>query len=249
MRMFLTGLFLMLALTPPVQALTLAAASSLRLAMPELTTAFEAQYPDTKVTVIFGASGKLTTQILNGAPYDLFLSANTAYPQRLADEGATTTAPQVYGLGRLVLWHQDGSQPALKPSDLTSDTIRHIAIAQPRHAPYGQRAKEALQSLGLWQQLQPKLVYGENIGQAAAMVESGAADAGFIAWSLTFAPELAGRPLTLIDASLHQPLSMAMVITRYGAGNEAAQQFRTFMASREAADILRQFGFEDARDQ
>ncbi|MFL1485527.1 molybdate ABC transporter substrate-binding protein [Marinobacter sp. LN3S78] len=244
MRIVLTACLLLLSLASPAHALTIAAASSLRLAMPELTQAFEQQYPDASVTVVFGASGKLASQVLNGAPYDLFLSADTGYPERLAGEGVTATDPETYAEGRLVLWHHDPQREALTPPDLTGDDIRRIAIAQPRHAPYGQRAKEALQALALWEPLQPKLVYGENIGQTAAMVESGAADAGLIAWSLTFAPDLAGREFTLIDDRLHQPLAMAMVITGRGGSSEEARQFRSFMVSEAAAAILGRFGFE-----
>lgn len=246
MRTTLLSCLLMLALATsvPAQALTIAAAASLRQVMPALTSAFQQQFPDTPVRVIVGASGKLTTQILNGAPFDLLLSADTAYPEQLHRQGATAASPAVYAIGRLALWHHDPQRPALSLADLTTDAITHIAIAQPRHAPYGQRAREALQALGLWQRLQPKLVFGENIGQTAAMVESGAAEAGLIAWSLTFAPELAGRPFTLVDDRLHQPLTMAMVITRQGGNDPASNHFQTFMTSPGAAAILRRGGFD-----
>lgn len=246
MRIVLLCCLLLLSLVPVARAdtLTIAAASSLRLAMPELKEAFEQKHPIFSVTVVYGASGKLATQILNGAPYDVFLSADTGYPEHLANRDATATDPQVYAVGRLVLWPHGSRQTALTPSDLTDDDIRKIAIAQPRHAPYGQRAMEALQALDLWQPLQPKLVYGENIGQTAALVESGGADAGLIAWSLTFAPDLAGRTFTLIDDSLHQPLAMAMVTTRQGGDSGGASLFRTFMASDTATAILGRFGFE-----
>lgn len=235
-------LFLLVA--TPAHALTIAAASSLRMAMPELEEAFRERNPGTDVRVIFGASGKLATQIVNGAPYDVFLSADTGYPQQLVRLDAASSTPDIYARGRLVLWHTDPQRDALLPSDLADDSIRRIAIAQPRHAPYGQRAREALQLLGLWQDVQAKLVYGENIGQTAAMVESGAADAGVIAWSLTYTPELTGRPFTLLPRDLHEPLTMAMVITSHGAGDPVSQRFREFMQSDEAGAILRQYGFE-----
>src|SRR5690554_5126592 len=164
----LCGLFLV---AFPAYALTVAAASSLRLVMPELESAFTERHPDTSLRVIFGASGKLATQILNGAPYHIYLAADDVYPQRLADEGAAVAPPIRYASGRLVLWSRDTAQGPLLPEALTSDRIRRIAIAQPRHAPYGQRAAEALKALGLWQRVEPRLVYGENIGQTTAMVE------------------------------------------------------------------------------
>lgn len=244
MRVALFCCLLALSSGGPAHALTVAAASSLRMAMPDLEQAFREHSPGTELRVIFGASGKLATQIVNGAPYHLFLSADTAYPQRLVQLEAAASEPEVYALGRLVLWHADPKRDALLPSDLGDDSIRRIAIAQPRHAPYGQRAREALQALGLWQDLQPKLVYGENIGQTAAMVESGAADAGLIAWSLTYTPELSGRPFTLLPRDLHEPLAMAMVVTNQGAEDPASRRFRDFMQSAEAGAILRQYGFE-----
>lgn len=237
----LCGLFL---IASSAHALTVAAASSLRLVMPELEAAFTERHPDTPLRVIFGASGKLATQILNGAPFHVYLAADDVYPQRLVDEGTAVAPPVRYGSGRLVLWSRDLAQGPLPPEALASDRIRRIAVAQPRHAPYGQRAVEALKALGLWQSVEPRLVYGENIGQTTAMVESGAADAGLIAWSLTFSPELADRPYTMIDRTLHRPLDMAMVITGEGQGEPGAQTFHAFMLSDEAQAILTQFGFE-----
>lgn len=244
LTMRLALLFGLLVLAFPGHALTIAAASSLRQVMPELEAAFEQQHPDTPIRVIHGASGKLATQILNGAPYDLFLSADDTYPRRLAEQGAGATEPEPYAVGRLALWQGDPQRPALMPEELAGSDIHKIAIAQPRHAPYGLRAREVLQALDLWQLLQPRLVYGENIGQTAGMVESGAADAGLIAWSLTFTPGLSGRPYTLIDQRLHSPLTMAMVITREGADLPEARRFHDFMLSTEAQAILVRYGFE-----
>lgn len=241
-RVLLWGLLALLTASP-AHALTIAAASSLRLVMPELEEAFQEQHPGSELRVIFGASGKLATQILNGAPYDVFLSADTAYPRTLAERDAAATEPEVYARGRLVLWPGERQQ-RLTLAGLASDDIHRVAIAQPRHAPYGQRAREVLEAYGLWQVLQPKLVYGENIGQTAAMVESGAADAGLIAWSLTFTPTWAQRPFTLINDDLHNPLSMAMVLTRHGADHPAAGEFLSFMRSERARTLLGRYGFE-----
>lgn len=244
MRFALLCCLLAVTATAPAHGLTIAAASSLRQAMPELEAAFAEQQPGTPLRIIYGASGKLATQILNGAPYDLFLSADTTYPRKLEAQEAVAAGPEVYAVGRLVLWHADPQREPLSPSDLASDSVRRIAIAQPRHAPYGQRARQALEALDLWQAVERKLVYGENIGQTAAMVESGAAEAGLIAWSLTFAPELAGRPFTLIDRHLHDPLAMAMVVTRQGGEKPEAGHFRDFLQSATARDILGRYGFE-----
>ncbi|SFR67367.1 molybdate transport system substrate-binding protein [Marinobacter daqiaonensis] len=244
MRIALVFSLLMLLFSTSVHALTIAAASSLRQAMGDLEEAFLEQHPDTGIRVIFGSSGKLTAQITNGAPYDVFLSADTAYPERLVALGAAASEPAIYARGRLVLWYREPDRTNPELAGLLDQDIRRIAIAQPRHAPYGQAALEVLGSAGLWQAVKPKLVYGENVGQAAAMVASGAADAGLIAWSLTHSPELAGRSFALINEDLHSPLAMAMVITRQGADNPDARNFSNFLQTITAQDILQQYGFQ-----
>jgi len=128
---------------------TIAAASDLRYALNEVIVEYRKQYPNHEPTVIYGSSGKMTTQIVNGAPYDIFFSADIGFPQKLHAEGFAVTEPAVYAIGRVVLWsaNHDASQLTLK--DLAADTFRRIAIAQPAHAPSGQRDKEAMQDAGV----------------------------------------------------------------------------------------------------
>ena len=223
--------------------LTIAAASDLRYALDDVAAAFRDAHADAQLRIIYGSSGKMTTQIINGAPYDLFFSADIAFPEKLEREGLTATAPSVYALGRIVVWTPNADEPPLALADLARDEVRRVAIAQPRHAPYGMRAREALQAAGLWEDVEPKLVFGENIAQTAQMVNSGGADAGIIALSLALFPSLEEHGYTLIDDELHEPLSQGFVITRRGADHPLAERFAEFMDSDEALGIMAEYGF------
>ena len=224
-------------------ALTIAAASDLRYALDDIAAQFRNANPDAQLRIIYGSSGKMTTQIINGAPYDLFFSADIAFPERLEREGLTATSPSVYALGRIVVWAPNGDEPPLTLGDLASDDVRRVAIAQPRHAPYGMRAREALKASGVWEDVESKLVFGENIAQTAQMVNSGGADAGIIALSLALFPSLEEHGHTLIDDELHEPLSQGFVITRRGADHPLSERFAKFMDSDEALGIMAEYGF------
>jgi molybdate transport system substrate-binding protein len=230
--------------TADAQRFTVAAAADLRYALDDIADLYRQRYPDHRFDVIYGSSGKMTTQILNGAPYDVFFSADITFPQRLQQAGFTATDPVVYAIGRIVIWSSTLDACTLTLQDLATDSrIRRIAIAQPAHAPYGQRAREALQSQGVWEAVQGKLVFGENIAHAAQMVESAAADVGIIALSLAKFPALARHSHHLIDEALHQPLTQGYVITRRGGGNPAAMTFADFVARPEAHEIMARYGF------
>lgn len=236
-----------LLLTPVAHAerFIIAAASDLRFALDDIITAYRAEHPDDRFEVIYGSSGRMTTQILNGAPYDLFFSADISYPERLQAAGATATEPAVYAIGRIVVWSStlDASELTLE-SLATDQRIRRIAIAQPGHAPYGLRAQEAMEASGVWEAVQPKLVFGENIAQAAQMVESGAADAGIIALSLARFPAMAVHPYHLIDESLHNPLTQGYVVTRRGGTRGSVRRFARYMETETAHNIMVNYGFE-----
>jgi len=226
------------------ESFTIAAAADLRFALDEVIESFLLQHPEQDVRVVYGSSGKMTTQIVHGAPYDLFFSADISFPERLHAAGLTATDPAVYAIGRIVIWSNTLDASMLRLEDLATDPrIRRVAIAQPAHAPYGQRAKEALEAIGVWDAIQPRLVFGENIAHAAQMVESGAAQVGIIALSLALFPRLAQHPHYLIDESLHQPLTQGFVMTRRGAGKPGVQAFADFVATDEAHAIMHRFGF------
>jgi molybdate transport system substrate-binding protein len=224
--------------------LTIAAASDLRYAMQALQAEYARQHPGDDVRVIFGSSGKFSTQIENGAPFDLFFSADESFPQRLHARGFAATAPRHYGLGRLVLWIQSDAAEAPALADLAAPRFARIAIANPQHAPYGMRAEEALRGAGLWDTVQPRLVMGENISQAAQMVHSGAADIGIVALALMFGDDLRGRGrYTLVDDALHTPLWQAFIVTRRAAGDPRAARFADFVLSEAGRAILASYGF------
>lgn len=221
----------------------IAAAADMRYALDEIIEHFAEAHPDINIGVVYGSSGRMTTQIINGAPYDIFFSADIAFPERLQQEDMTATEPAVYALGRIVLWSNTLDASELTLEDLTSDSIRRIAIAQPAHAPYGQRAREAMESAGVWEAVQSKLVFGENIAHAAQMTESGAAQVGIIALSLAKFPELATHGHHLIDDALHQPLTQGFVITRRGGDKPGARIFAEFMGTDAAHNIMTRYGF------
>jgi molybdate transport system substrate-binding protein len=227
------------------QQLTIAAASDLRFALDELLLPLRAANTGARIDVVYGSSGKITTQIRNGAPFDLFLSADVAYAQELHDAGLTLAAPAAYAVGGLVLWTLD---PALRGLTLAqvvaSPAVRRLAIANPQHAPYGERAMQALQSQGLWDAAQPKLVRGENVAQAAQFVDSGAAQAGLVARSLVLAPNLAGRGhWTPLPQAWHEPLVQGYVVLRRAAGNPLAAAFERQLRSEASLALLRRYGF------
>lgn len=224
------------------EPLTIAAASDLRYAMGAVIEAFGVTHPQIQPRVLYGSSGRFATQIENGAPFDLYFSADESYPQRLESAGLSAGPPQRYALGRIVLWVREGQVPPMEA--LREARFRRIAIANPTHAPYGERAQQALTALGLWPIVEPRLVYGENISQAAQMVYSGAADIGVIALALVLGGELKGKgDYALIDESLHQPLWQAFVITARAADDQRAQAFANFVLSEEGRAILARYGF------
>ncbi len=225
------------------QRLTIAAAADLRFALNDILDIYRSQHPHAAIEVIYGSSGKMTTQIMNGAPYDVFFSADISFPERLHREGFAITEPRVYAIGRIVIWSKRHDASNMTLPGLVQPAIRRVAIAQPAHAPYGRRAKEALVATGLWEDIQPKLVFGENIAHAVQMVESEAADAGIIALSLALFPALASHGHYLIDDGLHHPLTQGYVITRRGRDNALAHDFTSFMMEEEARAVMQQYGF------
>lgn len=224
---------------------TIVAASDLKFAMDEIVKSYQQANPNDKLKVIYGSSGKFFTQIQNDAPYDVFFSADIAFPQKLKAEGKAVGEPVMYALGRIVLWSNKYDASTLTLADVATDKLKKFAIASPDHAPYGARAKEAFISSGLWDKALPKIVNGENISHTAQMVESGAADAGIIALSLALAPTLKSKApnYVLIDDRLHEPLEQAYIITKRAANNETAKQFAKYMESESARKVMDAYGF------
>ena len=229
------------------RAPTIAAASDLSAALPEVAAAFQAR-TGRRVRFTFGSSGNFTQQILNGAPYEVFLSADEAYVETLRKAGRTEGSGALYGTGRIGIFAPTGSpvraDAALAglATALRAGQVSKIAIANPEHAPYGRAAREALLKAGLWDALQGKLILGENVSQATQFAINGGAQAGIIPLSLTLtAPVKAAGTFVLIPADRHAPLRQRGVLIR-GAGT-TAKAFYDFLQGREARAILTRHGF------
>jgi molybdate transport system substrate-binding protein len=241
---FLSLGLLLLSLPARAESFTVAAAADLKYAMAELTTEFVKSHPGDSPDVVFGSSGKLYQQIANGAPFDLFFSADISFPRLLKDSGMAQSEVRPYAYGRLALWSSGGLSGKLSLERLAGDDVRFVAIANPRHAPYGMRAQETLENLGLWAKVAPKLVFGENVAQAAQFVDTGSAQAGIIALSLVLNPELKNKgSYMVIPDSLHRPLEQGYVLLKRSGNNRAASEFSDFVSSGKGRAILRAWGF------
>lgn len=226
------------------ERILIGAASDLKFALDSLIVVFN-QSDQRSVQVTYGASGKLYEQISNGAPFDLYFSADINYPKLLKEKGFASSDVYPYGIGHLVIWSKRIDPNAEGMKSLVSPSIRKIAIANPEHAPYGKRAMEALDYYGLVSSVQSKLVLGENISQTAQFVTSGAADIGIIALSLALSPTMKrmdGKYFPIPEES-HQPLLQGAIITRSAGDKVLAKSFFEFVKSEKASAILAYFGF------
>ena len=238
-----------LGLSPLARAeeITIAAAADLNFVLPELAARFT-NSAGTHVKLAFGASGNLYSQIQNGAPFDVFFSADAEYPKKLADAGLVdATSLRTYAIGHLVLWVPKSSPldpQQLKMGLLTRPEVKRIAIANPQHAPYGRAAMAVLEHFGLKDKVASKLVMGENISQAAQFVQSGNAQAGLIALSLALSPAMkgSGRYWELPADSYPQLKQVAAIVTA-SKHKSAARAFLEYVTSPEARGILQQYGF------
>ena len=230
----------------PAGELSIAAASDLVFCLEELNKAFNKARPEIALKLITGASGNLFAQISHGAPFDVFLSADMRYPLELIKTGlASPESLTLYAIGHLVVWTaSDAVNISSGIRSLTDPGIRKVAIANPEHAPYGRAAKAALAYFDVWDAVQEKLVFGENIAQAAHFVETGNADAGIVALSIVLAPGLSstGRWIQVPDHA-YPPLEQGAVVTRTGASNPASQVYIEFLRSPHARTIFDRFGF------
>jgi molybdate transport system substrate-binding protein len=227
-------------------SLSIAAAANLTYALDGLDAEYAKVSPGVRITTALGASGSLVAQISNGAPYDVFLSADLKFAQKLVSlghAGASSLTP--FAVGRLVLWTV---KPGVDVSDVSatvrSPSVHVLAIANAESAPYGRAAKQALVRLALWDAAQSKLVTSEDISQATEFVETGNADAGFVALSLVMSPRLNGKGRwTEVPPGLYEPLIQEAVITARGAGNPEATRYVAFLRSEAAAKVLESFGY------
>ncbi len=225
----------------------IATAANVSYVIHPLIQTFNQTHPNTKIDVIVGSSGKLTAQISHGAPYDIFLSANMAYPQALYRKKLTLDKPVVYAQGALVLLstHIQNFSKGLKM--LENAKYHQIAIANPKTAPYGVAAKEALEHAGLYEKLKEKFVYGESIAQTV-LYATRVADIGIVAKSSLFAPQMKayeeGKNWVDVNATLYTPIDQGMVLLRQAEENSQAQAFYDFILSPKAQEILKAYGYK-----
>ena len=223
-----------------------AAASDLNAALTDVIARFGGSH-DVDVTVSYGSSGNFYAQLLNQAPFDVFLSADVTYPNQLAARDLTLPQSEfTYAFGRLALWAPQASPIDVEHGlqSLKQASIAHVAIANPEHAPYGRAAVAAMQAAGVYDAAQPKLVLGENVAQAMQFVQSGAADVGLVAMSLALAPAVKGKGrLFEVPPNSYPRLEQGGTILKWAVDVDAARALRGFLLSADGQAILKQYGF------
>jgi molybdate transport system substrate-binding protein len=235
-------------LTLPVahsETLTVAVAANVKYAFDEIADEFT-KSSGVSVNGVFASAGKIAAQVKSGAPYDVFLSADTEFPDGLYRQGLALAPSRVYAYGTLVLWTVKDFDLGKGMSVVGDASVRKIAIANPKLAPYGRAALEALGALDLKEAAQPKLVFGESIGQTSQYIESGAADIGFTAKSVVLAPELHGKGKWIeVPKDSYQPIAQGVVVLKHGAETQAdsARKFMDFLFSDKARAILKKYGY------
>ncbi len=228
------------------EKLTIATSANMQFAMEALIRTFSQETGIACATII-SSSGKLTAQIKEGAPFDLLVSANLKYPRELFESGLATAAPEVYAYGKLVLWTALENR-VLALDKLSDSSIRHIALANPKTAPYGMAAQEVLEHYNYVAALKEKLVYGESIAQTNQFILSKAADMGFTAKSVVLSPSILGKGQWMeVDSELYTPIEQGVVLLKNRGGQkEEAAAFYKFLFSDRGREILTNFGYQPA---
>ncbi len=226
---------------------TIAAASDLKFALDDIAKEFQAS-TGKPVRITYGSSGNFFQQIAQDAPFEMFLSADEGFVFKLADQGLTADRGALYATGRIVMFVPTGSPVTADERlvDLTravrEGRVSKFAIANPEHAPYGRAAMQALQKIGLWSAIEPKLVLGENVSQAAQFATSGSTQGGIFAYSLALAPVFADKgKFVLIPEDLHEPLRQRMVLTK--KATPVAREFYQYLQQPAARVVFRRYGF------
>ncbi len=234
------------ALSQTTETLSLAAASDLVYCLEELNAEFQNAHPAIALKTSVGSSGNFFAQIQNGAPFDIFLSADVKYPQELIKAGlADSSSLTLYAIGRIVLWTINPDLDLTRGLQILRDArVKKLAIANPAHAPYGRAAQAALEHHQMWAELQKKIVLGENIAQTAQFVETGNVDAGIVALALPLSPKLknTGKFFEIPETS-YPRLEQAAVLTKKGKNNPAAKAYLQFLRSDKARSIFDRYGF------
>jgi len=247
----LTGLWLLGAIASQARAqkgetLIIAAAADLVYCLEEVNAEFQKAHPEVVLKVSTGASGNLFAQIQNGAPFDVFMSADMKYPKELIKAGlADSSSLTLYAIGHIVLWSMNPAIAVGRGLEILREAqIKRIAIANPEHAPYGRAAKAALEHYKIWEAVQSKIVLGENVVQTAQFVQTGNVEAGIVALSLVRSPKLsnAGKFYEIPEDS-HPRLEQGAVLTKTGKDKPAAHLYLDFIRSDRARATFNRYGF------
>jgi molybdate transport system substrate-binding protein len=229
------------------QEITVAAAADLQFAMQDVSARFQKETGKT-VKLIYGSSGNFFQQIQNGAPFDMFFSANLDYPKKLEASGLTEPGSfYQYARGKIVIWVPKESKLDLSSGlkILLDPSVKKIAVANPQHAPYGQAAVAAMQSENIYEKVKDKFVLGENISQTASFAVSGSADVGIVALALALSPNMKDKGrYAEIRSSEYPPIEQACVILASSKNKETARQFLSFVKTSAITDVLRSYGFD-----
>ena len=229
------------ALSAQAQSVKIAAAANLRFVFDEIKASYIVSNPGANVTATFGSSGVLLQQILNGAEYDIFMAADNTFPAKLKEQGAASGQIKTYALGKLVLW--SNTLDLSKGLEVLNDpAVKRIAIAKPELAPYGDRAIECLKSAGLYDKVKDKIIYADNISQAAQFAQTGNAEVSILAMSLVLTPDMKGSSY-LIDPKLYKPVEQAMVLVKSWKTNPDGAKFMKFVLSDHCRPIFEKNGY------
>ncbi|HRX12948.1 MAG TPA: molybdate ABC transporter substrate-binding protein [Draconibacterium sp.] len=241
MKIFVIVLVLLASIPVCSQTVKVAAAANLRFVFEEIKTAYESANPNEKISVNFGSSGALFQQILNGADFDIFMSADNSYPAKLKENGSFSGELQIYALGKLVLW-SNTLDVSYGLKVLEESAVKHIVVAKPELAPYGDRALECLKNAGLFEKIKHKIIYADNISQTAQFAQTGNAEVAFLAMSLTLTPEMKGS-VFIPDPKSYKPIEQSMLLLKTRNENTTAEKFMKFILSEKCKTIFARKGY------
>ena len=223
------------------QTVKVAAAANLRYILDEIKIKYAIVNPKSDIIINLGSSGSLVQQITNGADFDVFMSADKAFPDKLKAQGIVSGEVKTYAFGKLVIW--SNTIDVSKGIDILTDkSVNRIAIAKPELAPYGERAVQCLKYYNLFDKLKNKIVYADNIAQAAQFAQTGNAEIGFLALALALAPDMKGTYF-LLDSKSYKPVEQSMVLIKGWQSNPEAARFMKFVLSTECKPVFEKYGF------
>jgi molybdate transport system substrate-binding protein len=242
-RILMTALVGLISVNMPAQIVRVAGAANLRYVLEDIKVLYAEKHPDVKIDVTLGASGVLLQQIINGAQFDFFMAADKTFPEKLKELGAASGDVKTYAFGRLALWST--VVDVTKGIDIVADpSVVHIAVAKPEVAPYGERAMQCLKYFKLFEKVKTKIVYADNIAQAAQYAATGNAEVGFLALSLVLSPEMQDKGnYFVLDTKSYEPVEQACVLVKTRKQNPEASKFMAFLLSDACKPIYKKYGF------